>query len=164
MGAGCRLLPPAALKLGRCGAGVTFSRLLFGFRPEYDYYCPECTPPACPSSSATGNVNGAFNCVVEEPPGGEYTPISGAATYTLCAADTDKNETRFERQLEDMRIRYFFDTWSGDTGWVVLLGLETRVVLGCLPWSLRPSCSHSAAVMHCTDLLSPISYLISPIS
>jgi len=111
---------------------VTFSRLLYGFRPEYDYYCPECTPPACPSSSATGNVNGAFNCVVEEPRGGEYTPISGAATYTLCAADTDKNETRFEMQLEDMRIRSFFNTCSGDTGWVVCPGLSAHPALTLL--------------------------------
>lgn len=75
-------------------------------KPTYDYYCPECTPPACPSSSASGSPNGQFGCVVQDPPGvyfsaDRYSP----ANYTLCAADTDKNESRFEMQLEDMRIR-----------------------------------------------------------
>ena len=65
-------------------------------KPVYDYYCPECAPPACPSSSASGPPNGQFKCVVQDPQ---------SSPYTLCAADTDKNESRFEMQLEDMRIR-----------------------------------------------------------
>jgi len=67
---------------------------------DFDYFCPECAPPACPSSSFppagyTGGADGAFACTVEDPQG----------TYTLCAANTTKEEDRFEYQLEDQRIR-----------------------------------------------------------
>eukprot|EP00035_Acanthoeca_spectabilis_P002611 m.88621 g.88621 ORF g.88621 m.88621 type:complete len:535 (+) comp11659_c0_seq1:23-1627(+) len=62
---------------------------------DYDYYCPECPPPKCPHSSAVGPPNGDFNCLVKDPP----------ITYTLCAASTLANETKFEAQLEDQRIR-----------------------------------------------------------
>ena len=64
-------------------------------KDAFDYFCPECTPPYCPSSSATGGPNGQFKCIVEDPVG----------EYTLCAANTSKDETRFEHQLEDQRIR-----------------------------------------------------------
>eukprot|EP00038_Savillea_parva_P009173 m.181696 g.181696 ORF g.181696 m.181696 type:complete len:542 (-) comp15341_c0_seq1:76-1701(-) len=63
--------------------------------PGYDYYCPECTPPKCPSSSASGPANGAFRCVTEDPPN----------DFTLCATNTSADESRFELQLEDQRIR-----------------------------------------------------------
>ena len=58
---------------------------------EYDYYCPECTPPSCPNSSASGPANGDFHCLVEDPEGG---------SYTLCAANTSKDETVFELQVK----------------------------------------------------------------
>eukprot|EP00039_Didymoeca_costata_P002860 m.63182 g.63182 ORF g.63182 m.63182 type:complete len:532 (+) comp11566_c0_seq1:3-1598(+) len=62
---------------------------------EYPYFCPECTPPKCPNSSASGPANGHFRCLMEDPIG----------DYTFCAANTSANETRFEYQLEDMKIR-----------------------------------------------------------
>jgi hypothetical protein len=58
-------------------------------------------PPKCPDSVApNGNIqktgaSGYFSCVSQDP----------ESSYTLCAANTSKDETRFDYQLEDMRIR-----------------------------------------------------------
>ena len=76
------------------------------------YYSPECMPPHCPhsvppradehedcgnSSSVycTKGASGLFSCIAEDPIG----------AYTVCAANTSKEESRFEYQLEDQRIR-----------------------------------------------------------
>ena len=58
-------------------------------------------PPRCPHSEAphgfvqNGGANGHFSCISQDP----------AKSYTLCAANTSKDETRFDFQLEDQRIR-----------------------------------------------------------
>jgi len=67
------------------------------FSPEQPYYSPECAPPACPSSSASGPANGPYECLEAEPPWEERP--------TWCSANISKSETRFEFQLEDQRIR-----------------------------------------------------------
>ena len=65
------------------------------------YYSPECMPPACPNSRAPGaeqspySPNGAYHCVSAD-------PVQG---FTLCAANTSKDESRFMQQLEGQRIR-----------------------------------------------------------
>jgi len=64
---------------------------------EWPYYSPECQPPACPSSSARGPVDGPYHCVHSDPPQ-DNNP-------TFCAANTTANETRFHYQLEDQRVR-----------------------------------------------------------
>ena len=53
-------------------------------------------PPTCPHSVAPGghvqeHPSGPFHCVSQDPEG---------KTYTLCAANTSKDESRFEYQLE----------------------------------------------------------------
>jgi hypothetical protein len=58
----------------------------------FDYFCPECTPPKCMNSSAAGSPNGKYHCIMED-------------TGTLCAANTTADESRFEYQLEDQKIR-----------------------------------------------------------
>ena len=66
------------------------------------YYSPECMPPKCPDSVAPGGniqksgASGYYSCVSQDPEQGGYT---------LCAANTSKDETRFDYQLEDQRIR-----------------------------------------------------------
>jgi hypothetical protein len=76
------------------------------------YYSPECMPPHCPHSVPPGadehedcgnsssvyctkGASGPFSCIAEDPIG----------AYTVCAANTSKEESRFEYQLEDQRIR-----------------------------------------------------------
>lgn len=66
------------------------------------YYSPECMPPKCPDSVAPGGniqktgASGYYSCVSQDPERGGYT---------LCAANTSKDEARFDYQLEDQRIR-----------------------------------------------------------
>ena len=80
------------------------------------YYSPECMPPHCPNSVAPGGntqksgASGYFSCVSQDPE--ERTNCTGTGVgpggcggYTLCAANTSKDESRFDFQLEDQRIR-----------------------------------------------------------
>jgi hypothetical protein len=59
-------------------------------------------PPKCPDSVAPGGniqktgASGYYECVSQDPEHGGYT---------LCAANTSKDEARFDYQLEDQRIR-----------------------------------------------------------
>lgn len=62
---------------------------------EYPFFSPECTPPKCPNSSATGPPNGPYTCLYADPP----------ENPTLCIANTSIDEKRPEYQLEDQRIR-----------------------------------------------------------
>ena len=76
--------------------------------PEGTYYSPECMPAGgggngkifcndsmAPHGSVQTAPSGTFACVSQDPPGGGYT---------LCPANTSKDEARFEYQLEDQRI------------------------------------------------------------
>ena len=81
--------------------------------PTGTYYSPECMPEGgggnsgrfcndshAPSGRTQTAPSGAFACVSQDPPG-EHTKTAG---YTLCPANTSKDEARFEYQLEDQRI------------------------------------------------------------
>lgn len=75
---------------------------------EWPYFSPECTPPKCPNSTASGPVDGAHECVVQDPlvnpPNPVHNPASGKGP-TLCAANTTADEARPAYQLEDQKIR-----------------------------------------------------------
>jgi arylsulfatase A-like enzyme len=74
------------------------------------YYSPECMPPKCPHSVAPfnhtqldGEPSGEFHCTSEDPPGLPRERANQRAT--ACPANTTADESRWEYQLEDQRIR-----------------------------------------------------------
>lgn len=74
------------------------------------YYSPECMPPKCPHSvPPRGNTqsqipDGFFSCLSEDP---QFLPrnVTAMERATACPTNTSKDESRFEYQLEDQRIR-----------------------------------------------------------
>ena len=78
------------------------------------YYSPECMPPRCAHSVAPrgnkqvppGEPQGIFHCVDTDPSTDEDPKsVAPGARATSCPTNTTANESRFEYQLEDQRIR-----------------------------------------------------------
>ena len=94
----------------------------------YPYFSPECTSETCVARPGSENCcwnsdakrlangpNGAYECVMQDPPAFELTnragrgPGGGSLSApgggpTFCAANTSKDESREAFQLEDQRI------------------------------------------------------------
>eukprot|EP01047_Picozoa_sp_COSAG01_P009609 COSAG01_NODE_397_length_17560_cov_111.258347_5_plen_292_part_00 len=70
--------------------------------PGYEYLCPECNPVGPGTQRTDGGENGAYTCIVQVP-NCSYSP-PGCFGSSLCAANTSKDESRYDLQLEDQRI------------------------------------------------------------
>ena len=68
----------------------------------YEYLCPECDTTYPGLQRHDGQENGAHSCI-EQVPNCSFSP-PGCFGFSVCVANTSKDEADYSRQLEDQRI------------------------------------------------------------